>query len=80
LKERMDTSKNPTKFIAVTTSDSLNNVGVGFSVGVTGAVSFEFADGTNAVMPVCTAGVYYALSFQKIRATGTTATGIIRFN
>lgn len=76
----MNTSNNPTKFVAVTTSNTEPNVGVGFSVGVTGAVSFEFADGTNAVWPVCTAGVYYALSFQKIRATGTTATGIIRFN
>lgn len=75
----MDTTKNPTKFVAVTTSNTEPNPGVGFSVGVTGAVSFEFADGTNAVWPVCTAGVYYALSFQKIRATGTTATSIIRF-
>jgi len=75
----MDTTSYPTKFRAVTTSDGEPNAGIGFSVGVTGAVSFEFADGTNAVWPVCTAGVYYALSFQKIRATGTTATSIIRF-
>lgn len=76
----MNPSDNPSRFISVTPSDGENNVGVGFSVGVTGAVSFEFADGTNAIWPVCTAGVYYAMSFQKIRATGTTATGIIRFS
>lgn len=76
----MNTADNPSRFIAVTASDSEPNVGVGFSVGVTGAVSFEFADGTNAIWPVCTAGVYYALSFQKIRATGTAATGIVRFS
>lgn len=50
----------------------------GFQVAVAGNVAVEYADGSIAVWPACGAGFMHAhYGFIRIRATGTTATGIV---
>lgn len=50
----------------------------GFQVGVAGDVALEYADGSIVVWPACVAGITHAhWGFVRIRATGTTATGIV---
>ena len=75
----MDTNFTPSDVVSVTPSDTATNYGVGFQVGVAGDVSVESAAGNNTVIPACAAGVQYAIKFNRIRATGTTATGIVIF-
>jgi hypothetical protein len=66
-------------WVPVTPSDSADNVGAGnvavsIYVSVAGNVSWIDVDG-NTVTVALTAG-YHPGSFTRIRATGTTATGI----
>lgn len=50
----------------------------GFQVGVSGDVALEYENGAIVVWPACAAGVVHPhWGFVKIRATGTTATGIV---
>lgn len=49
----------------------------GFSVNVAGDVVIRGIDGTADVTLTCVAGVIYPVSIAFMRATGTTATGIL---
>ena len=49
----------------------------GFMVTVAGNVGIEFQDGSIGVMPSCQPGVQYGGAILRLRATGTTATGIV---
>ena len=47
-----------------------------FMVMTAGDVAVVFKDGTEGVFPGCLVGVQYAGQLRRIKATGTTATGI----
>jgi len=49
----------------------------GFMVAAAGNVGIEFQDGTIGVMPACQSGVQYGAAILRLRATGTTATGVV---
>ena len=68
-------------WVAVTPNDSTDNVGTGnCAVGlrITGAgdVSWIDVDGNTVTVTGFAAGEYIPGSFSRVRATGTTATGI----
>lgn len=71
----------PTQYadgLSITPDDGTDLVSpcVGISVLVAGNVSVDFIDGETAVIVFCLAGANpYAV--KRIRATGTTATGIV---
>jgi len=73
----MDQTLIPSKFFDVTPSDT-TRIGptIGLYVGSTGTVK---AAGTNGVVAtyVCQAGQYLTGAFDKVMATGTTATNIV---
>jgi hypothetical protein len=46
-------------------------------LGASGNVAVTMADGTTATFTALAAGVFHLLSVKQIKATGTTATGII---
>lgn len=66
--------------ISVTPSDSAD-LSIGFCrgilVGVAGALSVVTTSGTTVTFPVVVAGVIHPICATRIRATGTTATGIV---
>ena len=50
----------------------------GFQLAVAGDVALEYPDGSIVVWPACVAGVVHAhFGFVRVRATGTTATGVV---
>lgn len=68
-------------WVAVTPNDSTNNVGAGnVAIGLwvtgTGDVSWIDVDGNTTTVTGITAGTMLPGSFARVRATGTTATGI----
>lgn len=65
--------------VAVTPSDSadLANVSRGIIVGVSGNVSVNMSGSGSAVVIAMNAGTIYPLAVSRVRATNTTATGIV---
>ena len=64
---------------AVTLSDTLNDPAgpfIGFIVGAAGAISFVDGAGNVVTWPSVVAGSIYPIHVARVRATGTTATGI----
>lgn len=49
----------------------------GIMVGVAGNVALTLISGDNVTLPACQPGVIYPVRAKIIKATGTTATGII---
>jgi hypothetical protein len=66
--------------ISVTPSDSVD-LSIGFCrgilVGVSGALSVVTTSGTTVTFPTVVAGVIHPICATRIRATGTSATGIV---
>lgn len=52
----------------------------GFIVSVGGTVAFRAIDSTADVSITAVAGTFYPIAIKFLRATGTTATGIIGIN
>jgi hypothetical protein len=63
--------------VAVTPNDT-TDLGItrGLYVSVAGALSVMMADGNVVVFPTAVAG-YHPLQVQRVRTTGTAATGIV---
>jgi hypothetical protein len=65
---------------AITPSDTTDVTGGilrGFYVGVAGDVAVIMADGSAVTWPALSAGVPHPIQVKRIKATGTTATGIV---
>ncbi|MBO9131729.1 hypothetical protein J5289_16225 [Rhizobium sp. B230/85] len=71
----------PQGVIAVSPSDTadLTKPIRGFMVTSAGNVSVVMSVGSAAVMPGCLVGIQYMGAISRIKATGTTATGIVGF-
>lgn len=70
----------PSRAAAVTPSDATTfNISTAFKVGVAGDVAVLTEGGDTVVIPAVQPGQVISLRFTQIRATGTTATGIVRF-
>lgn len=63
---------------AVTPSDTADNYGSGFYVGGAGAVSVITEGGQTVTFTAAFVGQIIPIRFTQIRATGTTATNIVR--
>lgn len=66
--------------VAWTPSDTARIPGAtrGFQVATAGNVALEYSNGDVTVWPACAAGIAHPhWGFVRIRATGTTATGIV---
>lgn len=62
---------------AVTPSDSAQVNCQAFMVGANGNVNILCKSGETAITLACTVGIVYPIAAQLIRATNTTATGIV---
>lgn len=69
----------PDKAAAVTPSDSTNQYGLGLYVGTGGNVSLTMAGGGTITLLNIQAGTLLPIEFSQVRATGTTASSIVRF-
>ena len=73
----------PIDCFAVTASDSTLYAGFGLYVGVTGDVAVvstkKGPSGAAVVFPSVPAGAILPIQFCKIKATGTTASGLVGF-
>lgn len=68
----------PRAAVNCTPSNTADNVGVGFYVGVAGDVTVEDEQGNTPTF-TCPAGQQIILPIVKVKATGTTATGIVLY-
>lgn len=69
----------PNNAAAVTPSDTANNYGLGLYVGSGGNVSMVTAGGDTVTLVNLQTGSLIPIEFSRIRATGTTATNLVRF-
>ena len=60
-------------------SNTVTGPYVGFMVGTAGNVEIEDSEGNDFVLPGCQVGVQYFAPAARIKATNTTATGIVGF-
>jgi hypothetical protein len=63
---------------AVTTSDTADNYGVGLFVGGSGNVSLVTEWGDTVTFTTPAVGFVIPVRFKQVRATGTTATNLVR--
>ena len=71
-------SQIPKNAAAVTPSDSTELFGVALYVGGAGDVTLKTEGGTNVTWKAVPAGVTIIQRFTQVRATGTTATNLVR--
>jgi hypothetical protein len=71
-------SQTPTRAAAVTPSDSADANGVALYVGALGNVSLVTEGGDTVTFAGIPAGTTLVVRFKQVRATGTTATNLVR--
>lgn len=72
------TGSNATKAVAVTPNDTtVISATKGLYVGATGNITVTMANGADVTFNALIAGQIHPISVTKVKATGTTATGIV---
>lgn len=73
-----DNFQVPSRASAVTPSDTAENYGSAIYIGGTGTVAVVTEGGDSVTFTAIPAGTTFVLRVKQVKATGTTATNIVR--